>query len=547
MSSPLSPQEDSQDLYAFSLSLKKKFRLTHGLILTLFTLALGGGLMINSIKAKHGMIVYSDGLEEWITTQEVSLRISSFDLFLHNALDIKRAELTLTGPLGERHIHKTFSRALQDLWQITLRVPDEPGEYQLSITAEGFTNAVNPTHTPPHPITLRAERKVSVIRGETTSVHPLELASTPVTARARQGPGALWFFAADQRLTMELSSSAFVVAQDNTHQPWQGEVELKLTEGLSAQAVPTAVKTDARGVAEVELTTRSRRVSLVATATISSDLSPVDDTSSEEYLYPQPYQFSLITDQHFVRSGEMVSATLLSAQQSPKLYFDLWWGSRWINTDTLTMQKVSAHEKVGGLQYRGTYQWTIPTLPEIARQQPQLLWVQAYQHPYQIDEVRGGRYLLWAPAEYPTSKVAEWLRAQLIKLKAEPSEYWSRISDESLLSPKMLRLALGRFARPSANTKALIDTAKSAEQTASLRRASSVSLYLRVIFSIAVVTILWLGLLIMRQYRSQVSKAEWSDPESVAYLRKTMLRWLAYVLIFTCTFFGLMMLLPYLV
>ena len=84
MSSPLAPQEESQDLYAFSLSLKKKFRLTHGLILTLFTLALGGGLMVNSIKAKHGMIVYSDGLEEWITTQEVSLRISSFDLFLHN-------------------------------------------------------------------------------------------------------------------------------------------------------------------------------------------------------------------------------------------------------------------------------------------------------------------------------------------------------------------------------------------------------------------------------------------------------------------------------
>ena len=82
MSSPLSTRQHSNDLYEFSLSLKKKFRLTHWLILSLFTLALGGGLMISSIKAKHGMIVYSDGLDEWIVGQEVSLRISSFDLFL---------------------------------------------------------------------------------------------------------------------------------------------------------------------------------------------------------------------------------------------------------------------------------------------------------------------------------------------------------------------------------------------------------------------------------------------------------------------------------
>ena len=56
MSSPLSTHQQSNDLYEFSLNLKHKFRLTHWLILGLFTLALGGGLMINSVKAKHGMI-----------------------------------------------------------------------------------------------------------------------------------------------------------------------------------------------------------------------------------------------------------------------------------------------------------------------------------------------------------------------------------------------------------------------------------------------------------------------------------------------------------
>ena len=547
MSSPLSTHQQSNDLYDFSLNLKHKFRLTHWLILGLFTLALGGGLMISSVKAKHGMIVYSDGLDEWLVGQEVSLRISSFDLFLRNSIEIKNAELTLTDHHGKELARLKFSRALQDLWQLTLKAPDEPGDYTLMIMADGQGPKVTQASASSQSIKLRAERTIKIRTGDTTSVHIKELASTPVTARARRGPGALWFFAADQSLTMELTSSAFIVAQDSAHKPWRGEVDLKLVEGISAQDVPASVKTDRNGVAEFEMTTQSRRVSLTATATISSDLKPVDDTSSEEYFYPQPYQFNLISQRQLVRSGDKLSATILSSQESPKLYFDLWWGARWMSTETLAMRRVNTRKSLGGLHYRGRHQWTVPDLPRVAQQQPQLLWIQAYEHPYQIDEIRGGSYLLWAPAKYEDSKIATWLRAQLVQREVEPRHYWDQVSDESLLSPRILRLALGRISRPKANAKALIDTAKSAEQTASLQRATYVSLYLRGMFSIAVVTISWLGLLILRQYRSQVSKAEWSDPESVAALRKTSFKWLAYVVIFSSTFFGLMTLLPYLV
>ena len=161
---PSSPQQ-AEDIYEFSINLKRQFRVVQWLILGLFTLSLGGGLMISSIKAKHGMIVYSDGRDTWLLDQEVALRISSFDLFLRNALELKSAELTLVGPQGKRYLQLELSPALEDLWQVTFRAPQEAGEYTLSIVASAQEPKPKRTGEHRQVVTFKAERTIKVIQG----------------------------------------------------------------------------------------------------------------------------------------------------------------------------------------------------------------------------------------------------------------------------------------------------------------------------------------------------------------------------------------------
>ena len=522
--------------------LSKRQRLARLLILSLFAIALSGGLVITQINVKRGLIVYSDELKERVSNSNMVIRIEGRSLPFRQAITLQTAEVRLKDAQGKIILQQKLQPALESMWQTVIKLPANPGQYQLLIRAEGFEHpSANHGKIPKAPVTLNAKTSINVKGPNTSSPIFPPLAQTPSTARERLGEGTLSFYPMDQRLSSELPSDIAIIAQDYMGKPWSGPAEVTHLEGLIAQPLQSLFKFNQYGFAQLSLVPRSMSLRLRVKALIAEE-GEEDQSSSDERFSPRAHQFNIYPKSRHVSSDGLLRFSVDSTYNSSPLYLDLWWGPQWLSSQTIKMRELNPKDKIGSLKSTGE---GMITIPKLNAKTPQLLWLQSYQLPYQIDEVRGGAYLLWTPSSYTQNKKVEWLQKLAKDLEIEPSGYWENIGQQIILNTPLLRTLLGRLARPPAYPSVLINSGVSAELTAKKQRAHYMKLYLEFMAALCLVTMIWLFTLVLLTYRKQIASPEWSDAGSIQQARRIAFSWIAPMMFILIVFFGAMILLVY--
>jgi hypothetical protein len=522
--------------------LSKRQRFARLLILSLFAVTLTGGLVITQINVKRGLIVYSSEETQRIAGSSMVLRVEGRSLPFRQSIRLSDVKVQVQGQGQEAYQTTRLKPALDEMWQGVITLPIQPGRYQLFINAEGFEHpSVNHGKSSNVPITLNASLELKVVEKPVRSFLWPPLAQTPTTARERLGEGTLSFYPMDQRLTSELPSDIVIVAQDHEGDPWQGEVKLTHLSGLLAQPIKRQIKLNSLGIGLFSVTPRSMGLRLRAEAFLADDQRDTL-TSSDERFSPRVHQFNILPAHRLVKSGGLILFDVQSTYASSKLYVDLWRGNEWLSTQTVDMLGLSREEQVGGLTSMGRGGLN---MPQLYAKSPQLLWLQTYQLPYQIDEVRGGAYLLWVPKEMDNSEVTKWLLDQVKSSEMEPSGYWHNLKPKHLLKSQVLRLFLGRLMRNPASPSVLINSGVSAQITAEIQQASYLKLYLKFMAALCLVTTLWLVSLVWFTYKRHISSPEWSDGYSVKQARRIAITWLAPMVAILMVFFGAMILLVF--
>ena len=523
--------------------LSKRQRIARLLILSLFAVALSGGLIITQINVKRGLIVYCDELKDREVNSSMVIRVEGRSLPFRQSITLESAQVRLKNAQNQLVLEQKLKPALESMWQTVINLPSAPGQYQLLISATGFEHpSANHGQVPKAPVNLNAKSLINVLPARLSSPILPPLAQTPTTARERLGEGTLSFYPMDQRLSSELPSDIAVIAQDEMGEPWTGSAKLKLLEGLIAQPVQPTIKFSQQGFAQLSIIPRSMSLRMSVEALINTESDRENLSSSDERFSPRAHQFNIYPKSRSVSSNGRLRFSVDSTYRSPQLYVDLWWGQQWLATQALKMRELHPQTQMGGLISRGE---GVIDIPQLNAKTPQLLWLQSYQLPYQIDEVRGGAYLLWTPPNYELDKKVNWLQKLAKNLAIEPSGYWESLGKQIALSPPLLRTLLGRLARPPAYPSVLINSGVSAELTAKKQRSRYMKLYLEFMAALCLVTMIWLLTLVLLTYRKQIALPEWSDAGSVQQARRMALYWIAPMMLILIVFFGAMILLVY--
>ncbi len=529
----------------FVEQLDRKHRIARFFVLTLFAIALTGGLVITQISVKRGLIVYSSPTDHWVPGRQIVIRAEGRSLPFRQSIQLQDARVLIKHKDGLKPLKSQELRpALEQMWQGVITLPQTPGKYQMVIEAEGFEQ---PSATKGErsilPVKLNAHLEFELNNGARSSPIWPPLAQTPTTARERRGEGTLSFYPADQRLTSELPSTLYVIGQSESGQPLSETVKFTLLEGLLSEPLPQEITLNRQGIASLIITPKSMGLRISAESHLGSEVD--SSTSSDERFNPRAHQFNLIPQARVVKSSGEISIEVQSTYPTDRLYIDLWWGGHWLSTDTVHMVDTSRKRSTGGLKSTGLIQLSIPDLPLLKTETPQLIWLQSYLLPYQIDEVRGGAYLLWSPPTWNAERLARWLLERIELSEMEPSQYWRHLPLDQLLTGDLLRLALGRIARPPANPEVIINSGESAQITAQRHRSGYMQLYLEFMAGLCLMTMVWLVTLVSITYKRQISSPEWSDPASVRQARKVAIAWIAPMLLLLLVFFGAMVLLVF--
>ena len=524
-----------------------KQRLVVGGILLLFGVTLAGGLAISFITVKRGLVIYSDDPQLWQPGHQVTFRIIGYSLPIRLPIELKEASAKVYSATGELLGHEPLKPGLNHMWQGTLTLPEHPGDYELTVQARGWEHpGVSGDEVHRELISLNARSSFRLSdQSSQVSIWP-GLSETPKTVAGREGLGTLSFYPAEQRLTTELPSDMFIVAQAPDGRPWQGEVLIQREAGLVGKELPEALFTDRRGLARLPVSPRSLQMSVKVSAEIpdleTPDL-PLETTITHERLVPRPHQFNLTASHQLVRAGGLITLLTQSTRVADQLYVDLWSEGRWLLTKLIPLSPVVDKGRRDRLKATGQQKMTVPDLSLNAQSEPRLLWLQSYLVPYQIDEVRGGQYLLYLPKDYSKVEAAQWFRKQLIEAHVEPEGYWSQLSDDDLLSADVLRLALGRLKRPSTNPQLIVDSADSAIAMAERQRGHYFSYFFKMMATLCLTTIGWLLVISWRQYRRTLLAFDWLESQDQSRLRQSILGNLVPMLFVLILFFGAMMLL----
>ena len=156
------------------------------------------------------------------------------------------------------------------MWQTVVKLPADPGQYQVLIRAEGFEHpSANHGKMPKAPVILNAKTSINVKGPNTSSPILPPLAQTPSTARERLGEGTLSFYPMDQRLSSELPSDIAIIAQDEMGKPWSGSAEVIHLEGLIAQPIQSSLQFNQYGFTQLSLVPRSMSLRLRVKAKIA--------------------------------------------------------------------------------------------------------------------------------------------------------------------------------------------------------------------------------------------------------------------------------------
>ena len=507
-----------------------------GLMICIFTLLLGAGLIISQITATHGLIVFGSHPHLWSVHRKVALRIEAHSLPLHQKIKLKSARIYFVSPIGERTSPQVLKQKIGTFLQGTVKLPHRESHWKMIIEAEPESRDL---------ITLYAQLPID-LRSSFPPPPLLELAETPHLAQAKEGDGNLSFFAADQRLSFELNSDLFLVAEHPDGTPWRGTFQLERRQGLSGVPLPSQVKTDQDGLALFTVIPRSPNLQLNATSLSLineaahgqiENTQHIDNESEEtptvayKRLFPMAHQFTLYAQSQHIGGGGRVSFKVKSSVRVKQLFFDLWWGDVWIETKVIEVNDNEGYLRID--------------LPHthLPLTQPHLLWAQVYKNPYLPGDIRGGTYLLYEPSSKKTSsytklQLGEWLKNKLIKNKVEPESYWPMLSADRLMTSKLLRLGLGRFKRPQTNPQIIIDSGSSAQEMVYQMRAQYQRWFFIAMSVMYALICSAIGWLMWSHYKSMIAHPLLADLYGGQHMRRSTLRWFFFIVVTLLSFFG---------
>lgn len=498
------------------------------------------------ITVKRGLVVFSDDPALWKSGEEIALRVSAHSLPVRLPITLIEAEATILTLSGQILHESTLSQGLEGMWQGSIRLPDAVGQYRLQVSAKGREHAGVTGGEQQAPVNLSADRIIQLNKTRVDTLWP-EPAITPETAVGRQGAGDIAFYPADQEATTELVSKLFIITQNEDGTPWSGTLNLALTEGILGQKITQSIEVSSQGLGKIDVIPRSLQFTLQASGVLSREA--VDSEYSEaskktvttERMIPKPHQFVLTASKQLVRVGDRVKVIVKSSRTTKRLHVDLWTLDRWLSAQLIHMNTNLEDSTKSGARAQGDGIITIPRLSALSSNQPLLLWVQSYLVPYQIDDVRGGQYLLALPNEMSELSGVHWLKKHLIDAKIEPRAYWSNLSDQDLLNPDILRFALGRLERPSTSPKLLINSGESARVTAEAQQQYYFQQFFKAMATLCIVTMTWLLVIGRRQYTQRLNSSDWMGPEEQARLKWSIVGWILPSLLMLGVFFAAMM------
>ncbi len=440
-------------------------------------LVIGGGIFTSTLDARVGLHVF--GPPGWYAGQAAVVRVGLHDL-----------AFTRFAPLGA--VRARFEPGHDDGPALAGEPTDE-----VLITGHAGT-FVQGTLTPPAPgpWTLQMVAQTPGA-GETTvrvplTVHaadapiaPLPKAKPRTPPRPDVGPLSLDIAPLDHVFPGNLPTALVVLAHAADGSPLQGPVQITVTEGKSAVALPPTVATDRHGLARIALKAMEPRFWF----DLSAGEGPTATTAARR-LRPTPTQFVLDVPSPRVSPGAEVPFAVTSLHREGPVFVDVWHGARWLAATSVTLEDRRAE---------GTL--TLPALPD-----PAVIWVQAYRTAYLPQKARGGRHLLVSAR--PAAEANRWLAAQLAAQGIDPA-WTSRMAQQADGDPLLTRALLGRLDRPERDPPIIADSSDSARQTvATLKRLWQQRFVWALIVSGLVMFII-LGLVI-RQNTREV-QAAWTE------------------------------------
>jgi|GEM_PF-2421891 len=459
-------------------------------------LLLAGGLVLSSLSARWGLLVFGSDPRLWVAGEPAALRVEARALGVSDRVALLSATARLTRPGVPPPPPQPLLGASGAHLQGTLTLPDTPGPWTLVVEAEavsargarGAALSEGVAHLAPEAaarlgarVSLTASLDVTLLAAPAPLAAPWEDAQAPelLSPRGGEAEGALLSFPAEQRLSFNLPSDLIVAALDAAGAPLPGAVvardlAARPAEPLAARGAGERRPLSPHGLALLTRTPRAPTVDLdlsydsPAPAPIAEPIAaPIAEPiaapiTAQERHWPEAHQFALRPQRQRARPGERITLDLHSTVPGERLFVDLWWGARWVGG--------WVEEARGG---RGQVALTVPRLRlppghDAPDAPPALLWAQVYKSPYLPGEVRGGAYLLYQAEGVRDEALAAQLTGALRDLvitRRGAGARWPALDAAAWLEPLPLRLALGRVARPKADPALLIDSGASAAQT----------------------------------------------------------------------------------
>lgn len=412
--------------------------------------AVAGGIVLSTVDARQGLHVF--GPKTWIAGEPAVVRIGMRNLQHGFFEPIPPVEAVFVGPDGTARRPEPITDPAGDFVQGTLVAPRPAGAWTLRLTT------ANPDGQP-----VDAEVPVEVRPADATPPLPPTRKRTTKRPEESDGPLRLQLLPADGVMPGGLPSRLMVRATErSTGAPVSAEVALGFETGRSAFPLPSSVRTDLAGLAEMPVIPRER--AFVARLTSPGSRSPGSMppgsmagtvSTARPTVRDTPTQFAVSTPSPVVAPGAAAPLLVRSLHRSGPVFVDAWWGDRWLATASVELED-------------GEATLDLP-LPRPASD-PALLWVQAYRSTYLPGDARGGLHLLVTGRT--VGDAAGWLAGALGARGDEPGYTGAIQRMDSRPDPaRIVRFLLGRLDRPDRDPPLLADSGITARQTVAALRA----------------------------------------------------------------------------
>lgn len=498
-----------------------------------FGLVLGGGIVLTGIDARYGLHVFGTG--EWVAGEPAVVRAALRDLRFGRYQALGPLTVQLTDADGNPGPTQRVAEPAGLFVQGHLTAPGRPGTWQVRIDAEGPDGPV----TARFPITVRPEAPRFEWPPPPKPKHP---------PKPDRGPLKLDIRPLDHVLPGGLPGALVVRATDAEGRPLSAEVQLSMSLGRSAKAIPQRIVTDRHGLATIDVLPmhpvfdfQLRAGAAAPPPTDAPEQPPPEEpppaeappapptppalsgteTIADRRVHHTNTQFALAVPGPIVAPGGPIEAHFRALHSDADVFVDLWHGDRWIGAATTRLS-----------QGAGRATLPIPSLPS----DPTLVWVQVLQNTYQPGDARAGRFLV--VSRKTTPELIRWVAEAMADKGYDPPTLRAHAADADD-SPRLLRDLLGRLPRPEAEPPLLADSGVTAKQTVAEMKTVWESRLVMALVGSGVILFIVMGVLIIgnqRQVQRGWIEAGGADEGELLGTRKRLLLDAGYMFIVLALF-----------